>query len=365
MRTRWSPRLPAAVLGAALLAWAGLWARAAEAADARGGLCAALTARKGSSARLAVVSAFPGELAPLVAQARKPKRVEVGGRPFYVGTLAGVRVVLGMTRIGMVNAAETAEILLANFDIAGFVFSGVAGFSQPDPDSVEPGERIGDVLVAAEWLERATGLIFPANPFLLELAGRATCGLELERCVLVTFTPPVETVCFPRDPVVVVGGRGVSGDPFGGQASPCNPNPPERLGDVLGCDITAPADRPAPRRGRPSHAVSCVQPLEPPMAEDMETAAVARVAAAHGVPFVALRGVSDGAGDPRGPRFWVSQFFDYYQLAADNAADGTVAVLSQLRRLGSRGAQSSICRLLARERWEQAVGVLRSRSGRR
>lgn len=353
--TRWSPRVPAAVLGAALLAWAGLPARAAEAADARGGLCAALTARKGSSARLAVVSAFPGELAPLVAQARKPKRVEVGGRPFYVGKLAGVRVVLGMTRIGMVNAAETAEILLANFDIAGFVFSGVAGGSQ---------QQIGDVVVSAEWLERSTGMIFPANPFLLELAGRATCGLELERCVLVTFTPPVETVCFPP-PVVVVGGRGVSGDPFGGQASACNPNPPELIADVVGCDISQPADPPPTRRVRATRGATCAPLPEPPTPEDMETAAVARVAAAHGVPFVALRGMSDGPGDPRGPRFWVPQFFDYYQLAADNAAAGTVAVLSQLRRLGGRGAQSSICRLLARERWEQAVRVLSSRRGPR
>lgn len=359
MQTRRRFHVPV-VFGAALLAWVALPAVAAMAADVSGGLCAAL--RKGGSARLAVLCAFPAELAPLVAAA-KVERVELEGRPFYVGELAGVRVVIGMTRIGMVNAALTAELLLANFDIAGFVFSGVAGSTR----------QIGEVAVATEWLEApccppptgppsSTGMIFPANPFLLALAQKATRRVPLDRCTLVTFTPPVETVCFPCDPVVVVGGRGSSGDPFGGRASACQPNPPANLADVFGCDIAEPAlppKEPEPRAA-PCAPLTAPPPVDPPIASDMETAAVARVATAHGVPFVGFRGVSDGAGDPRGDRGFPLQFFDYYRLAADNSAAAAVATVKRFRRLGGRGT-GPLCRALARERWDKAVRMLRPR----
>jgi adenosylhomocysteine nucleosidase len=337
------------VLGAALLAWVALPAVAAMAADAPGGLCAAL--RKGGTARLAVLAAFPAELAPLVAAA-KVERVELEGRPFYEGELAGVRVVIGMTRIGMVNAALTAELLLANFDIAGFVFSGVAGSPR----------QIGEVAVATEWLERSTGMIFPTNPFLVALAQKATRRVPLDRCTLVTFTPPVETVCFPCDPVVVVGGRGVSGDPFGGRASECNPNPPPVIAEVSGCDIYDPGLPPEEpeTRADPCPPLTGPPPADPPMSADMETAAVARVAAAHGVPFVGFRGVSDGAGDPRGDRGFPTQFFDYYRLAADNSAAATVATVKRFKRLAG-GGNGPLCRALARERWDKAVRMLRPR----
>lgn len=355
MRTRQPSKPSAVVLAAALVVCVAL---PAMAADAPGGLCAAL--RKGGSARLAVLCAFPAELAPLVAAA-KVERIELEGRPFYVGELAGVRVVIGMTRIGMVNAALTAELLLANFDIAGFVFSGVAGSWR----------QIGEVAVPTEWLEApccppppepSTGMIFPANPFLLALAQKATRRVPLDRCTLATFVPPVETVCFPCDPVVVVGGRGSSGDPFGGQASACQANPPANLADVFGCDIAVPA---LPPKEPEPRAAACAPltappPVDPPIAADMETAAVARVAAAHGVPFVGFRGVSDGAGDPRGDRGFPLQFFDYYRLAADNSAAATVATVKRFKRLAG-GGNGPLCRALARERWDKAVRMLRPR----
>ncbi|ORW32668.1 hypothetical protein AWB91_11550 [Mycobacterium paraense] len=65
-------------------------------------------------------------------------------------------------------------------------------------------------------------------------------------------------------------------------------------------------------------------------ATDNETAAVQVVAEAHGVPFLAIRGISDGAGDPlRLPGFPL-QFFFYKQLAADNAARVAAAFLQRL-----------------------------------
>jgi nucleoside phosphorylase len=63
------------------------------------------------------------------------------------------------------------------------------------------------------------------------------------------------------------------------------------------------------------------------IAEDMETAAVARVAAQHRTPFIAFRAVSDGKGDPLMLPGFPFQFFMYRQLAADNAATVALAFL--------------------------------------
>jgi nucleoside phosphorylase len=55
-------------------------------------------------------------------------------------------------------------------------------------------------------------------------------------------------------------------------------------------------------------------------AVDMETAAALAVATAHGVPFLGIRGISDGPGDPFGLPGFPFQFFFYKQIAAENAA---------------------------------------------
>jgi len=61
----------------------------------------------------------------------------------------------------------------------------------------------------------------------------------------------------------------------------------------------------------------------------METAAVAREAQGRGVPFIAFRAVSDGAGDPLGLPGFPTQFFAYYRLAAHNAAAATTAFVTR------------------------------------
>src|SRR5690606_8369751 len=66
------------------------------------------------------------------------------------------------------------------------------------------------------------------------------------------------------------------------------------------------------------------------VAVDMETAAVAQVAAEHGLRFIAFRAVSDGANDPLGLPGFPAQFFAYYPLAARNAAAAVAAFLARL-----------------------------------
>jgi hypothetical protein len=107
---------------------------------------------------------------------------------------------------------------------------------------------------------------------------------------------------------------------------PCLPDG----GDVFGCDIAS-EDTASETRGErcPKRTFSTVN-LETPVADDMETAAIAREAAAHGVPFIAFRAVSDGAGDLLGLPGFPVQFFAYYRLAGWNAAATTVAFLEHV-----------------------------------
>ena len=88
---------------------------------------------------------------------------------------------------------------------------------------------------------------------------------------------------------------------------------------------------------------------------DMESAAVARAAAEHRVPYLAVRGVSDGAGDPLGDRGFPAQFFDYYRLAAFNAAVVTRAVAGELAALAQSETGPQLCHLLSRHRWRRAA----------
>jgi nucleoside phosphorylase len=301
------------------------------------GLCALVAgpcaSDPGTDPKIAVLSAFPAEQRALLEATTVTERFQVNGRNHYVGTLAGRRVVLALTGIGMVNATRTAAALLAHHNLRAIVFSGVAGSYL----------RIGEVAVPATWTVTATGRTFPADPDLLAAAERVVAAnLTLDRCTPYPLEPPGPEVCVAFAPTVVVGGTGESDDPFGGMAFPCQSDG----NDLFGCEVDLDAATTTERRIRP-------QGEEPPAitvaAVDQETAAVAEVAAAAGVPFVGVRAVSDGPGDPLGLPGFPAQFFAYYRLAADNAAAVTMRLLEELpangrtRRRARRLRPSAAC----------------------
>jgi nucleoside phosphorylase len=321
--------MPATLHGRVLLLTCAIVAvlAAPAAAAPRRGLCATIADPERTAPYLAVLSAFPAELAPLVARTTIREQVEFNAQPFYVGELAGVRVVLGLLGIGMVNAAASTENLLANFDVAAILVSGVAGSPR----------RIGDVIVPPHWEEPATGVFYPADPVLVKLARLVATEAVFERCTRVP-PPDGDTVCLAHEPEIVVDGLGESEDPFRGRPFPCL----EENDPVFGCALPAPAA-----------ALPIPGEL---LAVDMESAAVARVAAVAQVPFVAFRAVSDGAGDPLDLPGFPAQFFAYYPLAAANAAGATAAVVERIAGFRGRGR---LCRLLARERTQRAARLLR------
>ena len=271
------------------------------------GLCAVASAPcVRSPSRVAILSAFPGEQRMLRSQAVVTEQVEVGGKTMLVGQLGGQEVVMSLTGIGLQNATNTTTALLDHFDISAVLFTGVSG-----------GDHIGDVMVPASWVDVASGRTFAADTTLLADATTiAAANPPLEHCLA---DPKYGSVCVLFPPTVYVGGVGQSSDPFNGKPLKCS-----GTDAVFGCQartlgIDAQVDTPTP------------------VAVDMESAAVAGVAMARGIPFLVFRGASDGAsappgadGDPLDLGGFPATFFVYYPLAAENSASLLVRLLGML-----------------------------------
>ncbi len=308
--------------------------------------------------RLAVLSAFPAELAAVLEHATINDTTALDGHVFRMGVLGGVPVVLGVTGIGLVNATMTTRAVLEHFEVAGVVVSGVAGSPL----------QIGDVTVPASW-QFKDGTTYAVDAEWLARADKVAVSgaVSLDRCTVVSTASSTQQVCMVQAPAVVVGGVGESTDPFGNKPFPCQPGG----GDLYGCDISSPdstvsgedrerangdwfgfreissvraeeapssgavSKRPAAvdtptGSGGASEVASADAASDMPVANDMETAAIAREAAARGVRFIAFRAGSDGAGDPLMRPPFPFEFSAYYHFAARNAAAATSAFLQQL-----------------------------------
>ena len=273
--------------------------------------------------RIAIVSAFEPELVKLRAATQITGTRVINGRTHYLGRLAGHDVVLLLSGFSMVNAAMTTQAMLDRFTIRGIVFSGIAG-------GVNPGLRLGDVTVPAQWgnyqemvFARETpagfapartttefanfGMMYPQGTSVAIPVGRPDSLVRkfwfpVDSASLATARQVSRTVrlsrctdsgeCLAHEPQVVIGGNGVSGPTF--------------------------VDNATFREWawRSFHADAL----------DMETAAVAIVAYENRVPYVAFRSLSDLAGGGAGQN--ESRIFG--RLAADNSAALVIAYLKAL-----------------------------------
>jgi adenosylhomocysteine nucleosidase len=266
--------------------------------------------RVDSTPRVAVISAFEPEWKVLKADIEGAKSTTVNGIEFVTGTLSGRPVVLFLSGVSMVNAAMTTQLALDRFDVTSIVVTGIAG-------GVDPSLHVGDVVVAGRWgqyleavFARETGgkfepppfiktpfpnhgMIFPtelgvrsakaglekrfwfdADPAMMAAAGKIG-AVQLKRCT-------AGQACLHDTPRVVVGGNGVSGQAFVDNAAFR-----QYVFDTFKAQVL-----------------------------DMESAAVATVAYANGVPFIAFRSLSDLAGGNETP----NEMKVFFQLASDNSA---------------------------------------------
>ena len=278
--------------------------------------------------RTLILSAFPAEADAVLSHTRLERDpvVVADGRHFYLGSIGGKKVIVAMTGIGLVNSTETTETALASsISVGALVFSGVAGGGGR--------VRIADVAVPARWTLDNGATFHPVDPGMLAAAQALSVGLE---SVNYLGNRRIKLIDLKREPQVFVGGDGSSFDNNNGQAFPCIPNG----GGVFGCQPRSAPDRSLRYTGNFFDAagpwlknalisnLNIASTPDPAFdATDNETAAAQAVAYAHGVPFLAIRGISDGAGDPLRLPGFPFQFFFYKRIAADNAARVTAAFL--------------------------------------
>ena len=274
--------------------------------------------------RIGIVSAFGQEADILVAQTQQPHTWRINGNRFTTGVLRGVPVVIVLSGVSMVNSTMVTQLMIDHFKVQRLVMSGIAG-------GVNPAHHVGDVTIPDRWamplevfwnrdsvlpaacgkpadvsclgLKLATVDGHAVPPFELDAQHKAPTGLFMRENFVMTaanapggefrFDYPVDAAmlavareikpalerCGPRartapdaapdpklcvksQPRVIVGGRGVSGSAF-----LANPQYRAYLFEQL-------------------HAETF----------EMETAALAHVAYANGIPYIAFRSLSDLAG---------------------------------------------------------------------
>lgn len=309
--------------------------------------------------RIGIVSAFGQEAAVLVAETRSPRTWVINGNRFTAGVLRGEPVVIVLSGVSMVNSAMVTQLMVDHFKVSRLVMSGIAG-------GVDPSHHVGDVMIPDRWamplevfwnrdnvlpatcgkeadvsclgLKLASVDGRPVPPFYLATpAAPMPSGLFMRENFVMTaanapagefrFDYPVDAamlavareirpalarcgpkavkspgaepdpaLCVKTTPHVVVGGRGVSGSAF-----LANPQYRRYLSEHLQAQVF-----------------------------EMETAALAHVAYANGIPYIAFRSLSDLAGAEEFDAHAVALFAS--GLAETNEAAVTLAFLEGWHR---------------------------------
>ena len=237
----------------------------------------------------AILSALAEEQQGLLEQLNKPQSVRHGGRDFWLGELNGHRVVLGLSRIGKVAAATTATTLITRLGVNRIVFTGVAG-------GVGAGVSVGDVVVAAEFVQHDMDAspIYPR--FEVPLYGKTcfACDPALTEMLLdASRTALAET---EQGQARLHRGLIASGDRFVSAADESRGI--QRALREAGLDV---------------------------LAVEMEGAAVAQVCFDFGVPFAAVRTISDRADD--------QAHVDFPKFVAEVASGYAQSIMTNLFRL--------------------------------
>jgi adenosylhomocysteine nucleosidase len=216
----------------------------------------------------AILSALPEEQAGLAAQLQGATVHTYAGREFHVGRWQGRPVVFVLSRIGKVAAATTAAALIERFGASRLFFTGLAGGLSSDV-------RVGDTVVATDLLQHDMDAspLFPRHE--VPLYGRSRFAADPASVALLM----AAVHSLPEDGLIDADVR----QRFGlGKTSQVHQG------------LLVSGDRFV---SRASESQALRDALPDALAVDMEAAAVAQVCHDHGVPFAAVRHVSDRADD--------------------------------------------------------------------
>ena len=221
----------------------------------------------------AILSALPEEQSSLVQHLDHAQRSMHAGRAFWRGDWCGHPVVLALSGIGKVAATTTATALIERFGVARIVFTGVAG-------GVGDGVNVGDVVVATEYLQHDMDAspLFPR----WEVPGyaRARFGCDAALSALLSGAAGAYLASAEGQ----FGFKSLDG---------IAPEAPR-----LHQGLVVSGDRFVCAASEALHLRSTLQAAgHDVLAVEMEGAAVAQVCHDYGIPFAAVRTISDRADD--------------------------------------------------------------------
>ncbi len=225
-----------------------------------------------SKSTVGVIVAMTAELQALLHSLDNPVEECLSGFKFHVGTIGGRRVVAMQCGIGKVNAAMGAMALIANYDPGVVINTGIAGGTGRGPGILD--------VVVADRVAYHDVWCGPGN----ERGQVQGCPASFE-CAL--DSPFDLSAILAREGIYA--GLIASGDMF--------VDTPGELARILS-----------------------VQPEA--IAVDMESGAIAQVCALRGVPFLAVRVISDYPGAPD----HISQYNNFW----NDAPKATFAILAEL-----------------------------------
>lgn len=238
---------------------------------------------------LAIVSALLDEQRGLLEQLSHAKKSIRAGRTFWSGQWDGRDVVLVLSRVGKVAAASTATTLIEAFGVRQILFTGVAG-------GLGDGVAVGDVVVAEEFVQHDldSSPLFARYEIPLYGHAKLPCDPHLTTILLEASKVGLKSAGghFHRENLIhsprVHSGLIASGDQFVASAAAVM----QLRSDLAGAG-------------------------HQPLAVEMEGAAIAQVCFDYGVPFAAMRTVSDRADDDAHVDFsaFVQQVASPYALA--------------------------------------------------
>lgn len=218
---------------------------------------------------LAIVSALPEEQQGLQQLLTHTTTERHAGRTFTRGMFHGQEVVLALSGIGKVAAATTTAVLMERFAIQRLVFTGVAG-------GLAPHVRVGDVVVATQFVQHDVDVrpLFTRWQVPGYAAPHFDCDAQLTQALAHAAAQCISAAQRWQLPLLaghapqVHHGLIASGDQFIVAA-----NTSQRIHSELQA------------AGYPVLAV------------EMEGAAIAQTCADYGLPFAAVRTISDRADD--------------------------------------------------------------------
>jgi len=220
------------------------------------------------------------EAKPFLKALEHPELQKSASYKVYYGEIAGTKVLLAICGVGIDRAAAVAESLLGSYDISRVIMSGTAC-------GIDSKLDIGDTVVSEEILFYNKNV----NLLLSDVQDASDTAFRADELLLDTLRTAIQKDP-PDQPVYY--GRIVTGKSF----------VTRKIRDIIAGSFN-------------------------PLCAEMETAAAAHVCQMKGVPFIAVRSISDNA-DKSG----FAAFLRYASLASKNSYIVVRRLLRELRKVG-------------------------------